>query len=95
MNNKVGMEIVFDRTHLGKVIAEPTEGFYKNTYLVLLSEEGIKLKEGWRLRPSGIDTERKKLCGKYGNNPNNRFYFFSKYYTYQFFGGINKVLANE
>lgn len=95
MNNKVGKEIVLDGIHLGKVIAEPTEGFYKDTYLVLLNEEGIKLKKGWGFRPKE-SSERRKLCGKYSNNPNNRFWFFGKHCSYQFFGErIAKILANE
>lgn len=97
MNNNVGMEIIVDGKHIGKVIAEPTEGFYKNTYLVLLNEEGIKYKRlCWRIKPGEYDTEKRKLCGKYGNNPNNRFWFFGKYYSYEFFlQRTIKVLANE
>lgn len=95
MNNNVGMEIVLDGIHLGKVIAEPTEGYYKNTYLVLLNKEGIKCKKGWGLR-SKDSTERKKLCGKYGNDPENRFWFFGKYCSYRFFiQKTAKLLANE
>ena len=95
MNNNVGMEIVLNGMHLGKVIAEPTEGFYKDTYLVLLNKEGIKWKKGWGLRPKD-SIERRKLCGKYGNNPNNRFWFFGKYGSYQFFiQKTAKLLANE
>ena len=94
MNNKVGKEIVLDGIHLGKVIAEPTEGYYNDTYLVLLNEEGRIYKKGWGLR-SKDSTERKKLCGKYSNDPENRFWFFSKHCSYQFFEKINKVLANE
>lgn len=95
MNNNVGMEIVLNGAHLGKVIAEPTEGFYKHTYLVLLNEEGIKWKKGWGIRATD-NSERKKLCGKHGDNPNNRFWFFGKERSYQFFGErITKILANE
>ena len=95
MNNNVGMEIVLDGIHLGKVIAEPTEGYYNDTYLVLLNEEGIKLKKGWGLRTKD-STERKKLCGKYGNDPENRFWFFGKHCLYQFFiQKTAKLLANE
>lgn len=95
MNNNVGMEIVLNGIHLGKVIAEPTEGFYKDTYLVLLNEEGIRLYKGWGFRPKE-SSERKKLCGKYGDNPNNRFWLFEKKFTYQFFGKRTaKLLANE
>lgn len=95
MNNNVGMEIVLNGTNLGKVIAEPTEGFYKNTYLVLLNKKGIKWKKGWGVRTTD-SSERKKLCGKYGDNPNNRFWFFEKNFTYQFFGKRTaKLLANE
>lgn len=92
MNNNVGKEIILNGTNLGKVIAEPTEGFYKDTYLVLLNKKGIRLYRGW----GPNSTERKKLCGKYGDNPNNRFWFFEKNFTYQFFGKRTaKLLANE
>ena len=94
MNNKVGKEIVLDGIHLGKVIAEPTEDPCKGFYLVLLSEEGKKYEEGWALNIT--DSEKlKKLCGKYGNNPKNRFYFFSENWSFQFFEGVAKVLTKE
>ena len=96
MNNNVGMEIVLNGTHLGKVIAEPTEGFYSDTYLVLLNEEGIRLYKGWDVsRDSYTTSIRKKLCGKYGNNPNNRFYFFNKNFSSYKFATITKILTNE
>lgn len=94
MNNKVGKEIVLDGIHLGKVIAEPTEDSCKGFYLVLLSEEGKRYEEGWTLNITD-DEKLKKLCGKYGNNPKNRFYFFSKNWSFRFFEGAAKVLANE
>lgn len=94
MNNKVGKEIVHDGIHLGKVIAELTEKPLQGFYLVLLSEEGKRYEEGWALNITDSE-ELKKLCGKYGNNPKNRFYFFSKNCSCRFFEGVAKVLTNE
>ena len=95
MNNKVGKEIiVYGKQHIGKVIAEPTEGFYENTYLVLLNEEGKKLFCGWSQSSTDYE-EVKKACGKYGDNPNNKIYFFSKNWSFRFFEGVAKVLTNE
>lgn len=94
MNNNVGKEIVLDGIHLGKVIAGPTEDPCKGFYLVLLSEEGKRYEEGWALNITD-DEKLKKLCGKYGNNPKNRFYFFSKHWSFRFFEGAAKVLTNE
>lgn len=95
MNNKVGKEIVLDGIRLGKVLAEPTEDSCKGFYLVLLSEEGKRYKEGLVLEEIADSERLKKLCGKYGNNQKNRFYFFSENWSFQFFEGAAKVLTNE
>ena len=93
--SKVGKEIVLDGIHLGKVIAEQA-GFY----LVLLNKEGkgyldfFNEGKGWALNITDSE-ELKKLCGKYGNDPENRFWFFNDRRSYQFFEKINKLLANE
>lgn len=96
--SKVGKEIIVNGKHIGKVIAEPTIGFYSDAYLVLLNEEGIRLYKGWNTsRESYTTSIRKKLCGKYGDNPNYRFYFFNKnFYSYNYsFATITKILTNE
>ena len=96
--SKVGKEIVLNGKHIGKVIAEPTEGFYSDAYLVLLNEEGIRLHKGWDVsRDSYTTSIRRRLCGKYGDNPNNRFYFINKNFSsYRCkFATITKILTNE
>ena len=96
--SKVGREIIVNGKHVGKVIAEPIIGFYSDAYLVLLNEEGIRLYRGWDISRSSYATSiRRKLCGKYGDNPNNRFYFFNKnFYSYNYnFAIFTKILTNE
>lgn len=96
--SKVGKEIIVNGKHVGKVIADPIIGFYSDSYLVLLNEEGIRLYKGWDTsRESYTTSIRKKLCGKYGDNPNNRFYFFTKNFISNRcnFATFTKILANE
>lgn len=93
--SKVGKEIIVNGKHVGKIIVDSTEDFYSDTYLVLLNEEGIRLYKGWDVsRDSYTTSIRKKLCGKYGDNPNNRFYFFNKNSSHKF-ATITKILTNE
>ena len=96
--NKVGKEIIVNGKHVGKVIAEPIIGFYTDSYLVLLNEEGVRLYKGWDISRYNYPTNiRRKLCGKYGDNPNNRFYFFNKNFSsYNYnFATFTKILTNE
>lgn len=98
MNNNVGKEIIVNGEHVGKVIAEPIIGFYSDSYLVLLNEEGVRLYKGWDIsRYSYATNIRRKLCGKYGDNPKNRFYFFNKNFSsYNYnFATFTKILTNE
>lgn len=96
--SKVGKEIIVNGKHVGKVIAEPIIGFYNDSYLVLLNEEGVRLYKGWNAsRESYTTSIRRKLCGKHGDNPNNRFYFFNKNFSsYNYnFATFTKILTNE
>lgn len=94
--NKVGKEIIVNGKHVGKVIAEPIIGFYNDSYLVLLNEEGIRLYKGWDISRNSLTTDiRRKLCGKYGDNPNNRFYFFNKNFSSYRCKFATKILTNE
>ena len=96
--SKVGKEIIVNGKHVGKVIAEPIIGFYSDSYLVLLNEEGVRLYKGWDISRYNYTTNiRRKLCGKYGDNPNNRFYFFNKNFSsYNYnFATFTKILTNE
>ena len=96
MSNVVGKQVrVFGR-HIGKVIAETFENetYYANTYLVLLNSNGINIYRGWNCNVFD-DTIRKKLCGKYGKNLNNFFYFFRKVKESRFEFFENKTMENE
>lgn len=97
MNNVVGKQIRVFGKHIGKVIAETFEdGTYcSNTYLVLLNSNGLNRYRGWNCNDAFADTIRKKLCGKYGKNLNNFFYFFRKGKECRFEFFENKTMENE
>ena len=77
--SKVGKKFIYKGVHIGKVIADVDYSSFTfvNTYFVLLNKVGREIFGGWWLQ-EGDNYERKKFCGKYGKNPNNRFYVFSK-----------------
>ena len=95
MNNVVGKQVRVFGKHIGKVIAETFEdGTYcSNTYLVLLNSNGVNRYRGWNCYCS--DIIRKKLCGKYGKNLNNFFYFFRKAKEKNRFEFFGKTMENE
>lgn len=93
--SNVGKQVrVFGR-HIGKVIAETFEDetYYANTYLVLLNSNGVNRYRGWNCNV--FDDTIKKLCGKYGKNLNNFFYFFKKVKECRFEFFENKTMENE
>ena len=76
--SNVGKQVRVYGEHVGKIIAETfiDDPYYENDYLVLLNPNGIEIYGGWNC--INYDQHRTKLCGKYGKNSNNFFYFFSK-----------------
>lgn len=77
--SKVGKKIIYKGIHIGKVIADVdySPNCFTDTYFVLLNEAGKEHFSGWHLDPDD-SSDRKMYCGKYGKDPNNRFYIFGK-----------------
>lgn len=91
--SKIGHEVSCDwlkkDKSIGRIISEDQED---ETVLVFLNKYGKENIIGWNVDEDSTE-ERKMICGKYGKDPNNRFYWLSSgcYHILR----LNLILDNE